>query len=170
MTQNIGLTPQQEVAVIIPTPSLPSLLDPANDVNLSEKKHSWLWVWEELQVQPRAAVATRDVLVLEGGAHLRPPRQAAVTMDTTVDGSYTIAEHREATKTTAHPHGTNRRATCRMVNGMAAVSVAVGHKSHAETIEVRSDHAREVRAKDPAAPRAHQTFAPRPKTNAVLGK
>ena len=121
-------------------------------------------------MQPRVAVATRDVLVLEGGAHLRPPHQAAVMMDTTVDGSYTIAEHREATMTTAHPLGTNRPATFKTVNGMAAVSVAAGHKSRAETIEVRSGHAREVGAKDPAAPRAHQTFAPRPKTNAVLGK
>ena len=156
--------------MIIPSPSLLSLLDLANDGNPSEKKHSWPLVWEELQVQPPVAVATRDVLVLEGGAHRRSPRQAAVTMDTTVDGSYTTAEHREATMTTAHPHGTNRPATFRTVNGMAAVSVAVVHKSHAETTEVRSGHAREVGAKDPAAPRAHQTFAPRRKTNAVLGK
>ena len=156
--------------MIIPTPSLPSLLDPANDVNPSEKKRSWPLVWEELQVQPRVAVVTRKVLVLEGGAHLRPLR-AAVTMDTTVDGSYTgTAEHREATKMTAHPHATNRPATFRMVNEMAAVSAAPGHKSHAETIEVRLGHAREVRARDPVAPRVHQTFAPRPKMSAVRGK
>ena len=110
-------------------------------------------------MQPRVAVAIRSVLVLEGGAHLRPSRQAAVMMDTTVDGSYATAVHREATKTTAHPHGTNRPATFRMVNEMVAVSAAVGHKSHAETIEVRLGHARGVRARarDPAAPRVHQT-------------
>ena len=120
-------------------------------------------------MQPRVAVATKNVLVLEGGAHLLPPRQA-VTMDTTVDGSYTTAEHREATKTTARPHGTNPQAIFRMVNEMAAVSAAVGHKSHAETIEVRLGHAREVRARDPVVPRVRRTFVPRPKTSAVREK
>ena len=119
---------------------------------------------------PQAAVVTRDVLALEGGDPPPPPR-LAVMMDTIVDGSIAIVLHQE-TIMTAHQQDTNRPATSRMENGMGAVSVAVvanevvGDKSHAETIEVRLDHAREARTRKTTAARIHhQTFVLLPKTS-----
>ena len=125
-------------------------------------------------MQPQAAIATRDVLALEGGAHPPLPR-LAVTMDTTVDGSIATAVHPETMMMTAHPHVTNRPAISRMENEMVAVSavianVVVGDKSHGETIEVRLDHAKEARTRKTRAARIHQMSAPLPKTSAVPRK
>ena len=156
--------------MIIPTPNLPSLLDPANGVNLLGKEHSLHLVWEELRVQLRVAVATKDVLALDGGAP-SPPLRRAVMMDITVDGSLATGVHPEATMMTiARQRGTNRPDTFRMEIEMVAVNVVGGNKSRAEIIEVRSDHAREARARKTAAPRIHQTFAPLPRTSAVPRK
>ena len=158
--------------MIIPTPNPPSPLDPANGVNPLEKEHSLRLVWEELQVQLRVAVATKDVLALEGGAPSPlPRRRRAVMMDITVDGSLATAVHPEAMMMPepmmmiARQRGTNRPDTFKTEIEMVAVN-AVGNKSRAETIEVRSDHAREARARKTAAPRTHPTFAPLPKTSA----
>ena len=124
-------------------------------------------------MQLRVVVATKDVLALEGGAPSPlPHRRPAVVMDITVDGSLATAVHPEAMMmpeammTIAHQRGTNRPDTFRMETEMA-VNAVVGNKSRAETIEVRSDHAREARARKTAAPRTHPTFAPLPKTSAV---
>ena len=118
----------------------------------------------------QAAVVTREVLALEGGDRPPPPR-LAVMMDTIVDGSTAIVLHQE-TMMTAHQQDTNRPATSRMANGMGAVSVVVvanevvGDKLHAETIEVRLDHAREAKTRKIRAARIHhQRFALLPKTS-----
>lgn len=161
--------------MITPTPNLLSPLDPANAANPSEKRHFLHLAWEELQVLRQAALAIRDVLPLEGGAH-PPPRHLAATSDTTVDGSIATAAQPGTMMMTVHQHGTNRPATSRTETETAAVSAAViasvvvGNKSLAETIEVRLGHAREAKARKTAAPRTHQMFAPPPKTSAVPRK
>ena len=125
-------------------------------------------------MQLRVAVATKDVLALEGGAPSPlPRRRPAVMMDITVDGSPATAVHPEAMMmpeammTIARQRGTNRPDTFKTEIEMVAVNAVVGNKSRAETIEVRSDHAREARARKTAAPPTHPTFAPPPKTSAV---
>ena len=120
-------------------------------------------------MQPQAAVATRDVLALEGGAHPPLPR-LAVMVDTTVDGSIPVALPPGTIMMTAHQHGTNRPATSRTEIEMVVATAVVGNKSHAEIIEVRLDHAREARARKTTALRNHPTFAPHPKTSAVPRK
>ena len=125
-------------------------------------------------MQRRAAVAPKDVLAPEGGAPSPlPRRRRAVMMDITVDGSLATAVHPEAmmmpeaTMMIARRRGTNRPDTFRTEIEMVAVNAVGGNKSRAETIEVRSDHARGARARKTAAPRTHPTFAPLPKTSAV---